>query len=394
MRYSFLNVAIGEAVAAAERAEIPVAGCSYRQLGVQLWGNGAYERETIDGSQTRYNTLSRVEAGDIVVNKIWARNGSVAVVPEKLAGCYVSTEFPTFLPKPDKLLPRWFHWITKTRPFWEQCDEKSRGTSGQNRIRPEKFLEIPIPLPPLEEQRRIVARIEELAAKIEEARGLRRGAELGMSHLRNTTFQKVFTEDLPRRRLIEICSLITDGTHQTPHYVDEGAMFLSAQNVKPYRFMPAKHRKVSIEDYHAYVSHAKPARGDILLTRVGAGIGEAAMIDQDLEFAIYVSLALLKPLPEFVFAPYLVHWLNSPQGNAKSKGAVLGKGHSQGNLNLKLIRDFEVPLPSLAEQRRIVAYLDHLQAKVDALKQLQAETAAELDALLPSVLDRAFRGAL
>ena len=53
-----------------------------------------------------------------------------------------------------------------------------------------------------------------------------------------------------------------------------------------------------------------------------------------------------------------------------------------------------LPMPPLPEQRRIVAYLDDLQAKVDALKALQAETAAELDALLPAILDRAFRGEL
>jgi type I restriction enzyme, S subunit len=52
------------------------------------------------------------------------------------------------------------------------------------------------------------------------------------------------------------------------------------------------------------------------------------------------------------------------------------------------------PVPSLPEQQRIVDYLDDTQAKVDAVKRLQAETATELDALLPSVLDRAFRGAL
>ena len=49
-------------------------------------------------------------------------------------------------------------------------------------------------------------------------------------------------------------------------------------------------------------------------------------------------------------------------------------------------------VPPLPEQRRIVAYLDELQAKVDALRRLQAETGAELDALLPAVLDRAFKG--
>ncbi len=173
---SFSMVALGEVVLPVERAEVPGAGTTYRQVGVKLWGVGAYERESMDGSQTRYKTLSRVEADDIIVNKIWARNGSVAVVPKILAGCFVSSEFPTFIPIREKLDPRWFHWLSKTKSFWEKCDEKSQGTSGKNRIRPERFLEIEIPLPPLPEQRRIVARIEELAAKIEEARGLREKA--------------------------------------------------------------------------------------------------------------------------------------------------------------------------------------------------------------------------
>jgi len=167
-------VPLSEVALPVVRIEAPIAGKTYRQIGVRLWGRGAYERDAIDGSQTSYATLSQVEANDISVNKIWARNGSVAIVPEKLAGCYGSNEFPTFAPIREKLEPRWFHWITKTSKIWEHCDLKSHGTSGKNRIRPEKFLEIEIPLPPLAEQQRIVGRIEELAAKVEEARGLRR----------------------------------------------------------------------------------------------------------------------------------------------------------------------------------------------------------------------------
>lgn len=64
------------------------------------------------------------------------------------------------------------------------------------------------------------------------------------------------------------------------------------------------------------------------------------------------------------------------------------------NISKEKVFNLRLPNHSVLEQRRIVAYLDHLQAKVDALKQLQAATAAELDALLPSVLDRAFRGEL
>jgi type I restriction enzyme, S subunit len=128
-------------------------GRLYRQLGVRLWGEGAYERESMDGSATKYAQLFRAEAGDIIVNKIWARNGSVAVVPESLGGCYGSGEFPMFAPFSDRLDSRWMHWLTKTPSFWVQCGEKSRGTSGKNRIKPEQFLELELPMPDVDKQK-------------------------------------------------------------------------------------------------------------------------------------------------------------------------------------------------------------------------------------------------
>jgi type I restriction enzyme S subunit len=69
-------------------------------------------------------------------------------------------------------------------------------------------------------------------------------------------------------------------------------------------------------------------------------------------------------------------------------------GSAQPTIPLRAIRELPIPVPPLAEQRQIVAELDALQAEVDALKRLQAETAAELDALLPAILDRAFKGEL
>ena len=71
----------------------------------------------------------------------------------------------------------WIHWLTRLSCFGPSATDYRQGTSGKNRIQPECFLTIKIPLPPLDEQRRIVARIEELAARIEEARGLRREAD-------------------------------------------------------------------------------------------------------------------------------------------------------------------------------------------------------------------------
>jgi type I restriction enzyme, S subunit len=78
----------------------------------------------------------------------------------------------------------------------------------------------------------------------------------------------------------------------------------------------------------------------------------------------------------------------------RRKIVPLSKSSASPHLNIGALRRFKLLLPPPGEQRRIVAYLDGLQAKVDALKRLQAETAAELDALLPSILDRAFKGHL
>lgn len=193
---NFPMVALGEVMIPVERAESPATGTTYRQVGVKLWGVGAYERESMDGSQTKYKTLSRVEADDIIVNKIWARNGSVAIVPKNLAGCFVSSEFPTFIPIREKLDPRWFHWLTKTKSFWEKCDEKSQGTSGKNRIRPERFLEIEIPLPPFPEQRRIVAYLDELQAKVDALKRLQAETGAELDALMPTVLDKAFKGEM------------------------------------------------------------------------------------------------------------------------------------------------------------------------------------------------------
>lgn len=287
----------------------------------------------------------------------------------------------------------------------------------------ELFFNLLIPIPPLAEQERIVAKIEELlplVAEYDEAE--QRLSALNDSFpdkLRQSILQQAIQGALTERnpddepadklvarimasketllkagkirkekvlapisndekpfeipetwewvRLSDICN-ISDGTHQTPKYVEHGMPFISAQNVKPYRFIPEVHRDVSREDYLEYNKVVAPAKGDILMTRVGAGIGEAAIIDQDFEFSIYVSLTLIKRYGDELNMEYLLHVLNSPQGRKLASRKTLGKGASQGNLNLVFIREFVVPIPPLAEQQRIVDRVNDLLAVCDALK--------------------------
>ncbi|MEY8711470.1 restriction endonuclease subunit S [Mangrovibacter phragmitis] len=166
----------------------------------------------------------------------------------------------------------------------------------------------------------------------------------------------------------DISELITDGTHQTPNYTENGRPFVSAQCVKPFKFMPENCRFVSEDDYQQYIKNRKPEFNDILLSRVGAGIGESAVIDSDLEFAIYVSTGLIKPMKRNINSNYLVLWLNSPIGRGFSSKYTYGKGVSQGNLNLSLIRSFLVSLPPRLEQERIVSRVNELFSICDILK--------------------------
>src|SRR4029077_12582869 len=116
------EVALGEVAKPVTRPVEVVIGRSYRTIGVRWWGEGAYEREPIDGSQTAAKTLSLVREGDLIINKIWVRHGSTAIASGAVDGCAASGEFPTFSLDSNRVLPRWIHWQTKTPTFWKKCD--------------------------------------------------------------------------------------------------------------------------------------------------------------------------------------------------------------------------------------------------------------------------------
>jgi type I restriction enzyme S subunit len=397
MNSGFPMVSLGRVVRPIERLEPVVAGKLYRQIGVRLWGEGAYEREAIDGSQTRYQALSLVETNDIIVNKIWARNGSVAVVTEKLAGCYGSGEFPTFIPDLTSLEPSWFHWLTKTRSFWVQCDEKSQGTSGKNRIRPEQFLKVEIPLPSLEEQRRIVARIEELAARIAEVHRLRREAVNGVEGLMGEELDRTFANVVEKYETIifgNAGGFVTSGPRGWGDYYNENGdrRLIRVENVWDKKLDLSIAARVMLPPDAGDIERSQARIGDVLVTITGA-IGRVGVVEEfDLPCHVSQHVALVRP-PHSISPNYLYWYLQSPSfGKLQTEGKTYGA--TKPGINLTSLRMLQIATPPLSEQRRIVAYLDDLQARVDALKQLQAETQAELDALLPSVLDKAFRGEL
>jgi type I restriction enzyme S subunit len=132
---------------------------------------------------------------------------------------------------------------------------------------------------------------------------------------------------------------------------------------------------------------------DVYITIAGT-IGYPGTVPQELDGANLTENAarLVFHSQTEVLKEYVVYMLRSPQ--VQDHFRVKQTLAAQPKLALHRIGATQLPVPPLPEQRRIVAELDALQAQVDALKRLQAETAAELDALLPSILDKAFKGEL
>ncbi len=131
--------------------------------------------------------------------------------------------------------------------------------------------------------------------------------------------------------------------------------------------------------------------GDIVFA-IRATIGKMRLVPKELDGAnLTQGTARIAP-SDRATAPHL-YWAPQRRDVADSIQAAT-KGSTFKEITLGRLRGIPVPLPPLAEQRRIVAELDVLQAQVDALNRLQTESAAELDALLPAILDKAFKGEL
>lgn len=129
-------------------------------------------------------------------------------------------------------------------------------------------------------------------------------------------------------------------------------------------------------------------KGTVVLAITGATIGVTGILGFDSCFPD--SIVGITPHPNITISEFIYWSVEYVKKIALSEATQ----STQPNINLKNIEKLNIPVPPLPEQRRMVAYLDDLQAKVDALKRLQNETAAELDALLPSILDKAFKGEL
>jgi type I restriction enzyme S subunit len=246
-----------------------------------------------------------------------------------------------------------------------------------------------------------VARIEELATKIEEAKALRKQAseeaEALFAAAVSSTFQRNDCWGTVRDAVSERKGAVRSGPFgsQLHHeeFVQSGVAAIGTRDVQTNRFELTGGWYVTPERFET-LKRYQALSGDILCTIVGASIGRFCVVPESVPLAFTTKHIQALTLDLDRAEPHFVSLMLNFHRRCRTSLFSQVEGSAQPSLNAEKVLSTELPLPPLPEQRSIVAELDALQAEVDKLRRLQAETAAELDALLPSILDKAFKGEL
>lgn len=263
----------------------------------------------------------------------------------------------------------------------------SNAMTGANlpRISQNALLNIPIPVPPIAEQQRIVKLLDEADG----LRKLRAQADDRTAALIPALFDKMFGDESAggRRPLGEVCLKITDGVHITPTYVNEGIPFIRVTDIQEDEIAWSNVKHIPETEYEQITRRVKPERGDVLYSKNGT-IGIAKEITWKRPFAHFVSLALLKPNRKVLNPTFLTAWLNTPDALGQAVGR--SKTGTVTNLHLNEIRKMHIPCPSMEQQASFVQQATEIRV----LEEKQTVSRSRLEDLFQSMLHRAFSGEL
>jgi len=267
--------------------------------------------------------------------------------------------------------------------------DMAHGGVGLKHVTKSMVENIQIPLPPLDEQKRIAAILDAADAM----RTKRREALADLDKLVQSTFIEMFGDPVTNPKGWEVGSLqdvtlkITDGTHKTPMYTDSGIEFLSAKDLKDGEIRWNTNKFISIEEHMQLIKRCNPEPGDLLLSKSGS-LGSVAVIDKDHEFSLFESLCLIKRNTEKINAHFLANMIRNPTMQTHLLGK--NKGVAIRHLHLVDVRGLKILIPPLDLQHRFADIVKSIEKQ----KVLHRRHLAELDTLFASLQQRAFNGEL
>lgn len=317
-------------------------------------------------------------------------NRKTALVPEiPTNGGFATTE--VFAVHPSQKTDRKFLLYFLRSPYARDILVGSMtGTTGRQRVPKDALENLRVPLPPLEEQRRIVARIEELTRPIEEAKRLRQAAREQAEKIMPAALAEVFEraeeEGWETHGIASVCRMKTGTTppsKQEEYYGGKIPWFCPG-DLGEHKLLTHSSRTITqkaIDDKKAKVFE----RGTVLLVTIGATLGKVGLSPRPVSSNQQITGMRFA---DSIMPDYAYWWFRS-QYHALREVAPAA---TLPILNQRVLGSLPIRVPVLGVQRQVVDYLDGVQANVEQLRRLQEETQAQLDALIPAVLAKAFRG--
>ena len=353
---------------------------------------------------------------DIVMNSMNIVSGSVGL--SKYYGC-VSPVYYMFYPRTKDINIRYYHHIFQTKVFQRSLlglgngimmKESSNGNLNTVRMRipVEKLNALQLPVPSVSEQQKIAdfldekckhidAVLEKTRASIEEYKQLKQSVitEAVTKGIRPNRPMKdsgiewigEIPEDWKIYRLKHVVGIpITDGTHNTPTYTDKenGSPFLSSKDITSGHIDWSSIKYITKELHEQLQKEVAPKLNDILLAKNGTtGIG--ALVEDDIVFDIYVTLALIRPNQSIVLPKFLLYLINSSLCKIQYDKHLIGIGVP--NLHLNIINNVKVFIPSTKdEQQEIIACLDDKCSEIDTLITKKEQLIEELETYKKSLI--------
>lgn len=353
---------------------------TYKRPRVQLHAQGVVLRDEVQGALIKTKQQQVCRAGEFLVAEIDAKVGGFGLVPADLDGAIVSGHYFLFEIDEAKLDRRFLDYFIHTLEFREQVE--AQGSTNYAAIRPTDVLGYEMPLPPLAEQRRLVAQIEEMAGQIREARALRtQAAEEAEALCRAILASDKEARSTPMRELVRLRE--PDVPVQAEETYQFAGVYCFGRGVFRAR------ARTGME--FAYPRLTRLRTGDFVYPKLMAWEGALGVVPPECDGCVVsTEFPVFEVCEERVLPEVLDTYFRTPRVWPEMASASTGTNVRRRRLNPENFLNYRMLVPSRATQELLRA----VRVEVAALIRLQAETAAELDALLPAIVDRGFKGGL
>ena len=337
------------------------------------------------GTVKRYTSGEKClacEDGDILIVCDGSRSGLVGYAIHGFVGstlAKISCEV---------LLDQYLFYFLQGKYRLLNTNKKGTGTPHLN---PTLLRQQKIVVPPIEEQQRIVNRIEELFSELDSAVETLQKTRQQLEVYRQAVLKEAFAECQSTVKVNDVCKHVTDGDHMPPPKAETGIPFIMISNIDKNVINWNGTAFVNREYYENINDKRRPQKGDVLYTVTGS-FGIPVLVDFDREFCFQRHIALLRPNNRII-QKYLYYVMQ--ESEVYQQAEKKSTGTAQKTVSLSVLRNIEIPfVESVKEQERIVEKIESQLYVCDGIERTIEESLQQAEAMRQSILKKAFEGRL